>query len=164
MRVGIGFDAHPFENGRKLILGGVHIPHEKGLYGHSDADVLVHAVIDAILGAAGMGDIGLMFPDSDEQYKGISSLALLDRAHNYVLQNGWRVSNIDTVIVADAPRMSPYYETMRANIAAILGISSCECNVKASTTEGMGFTGRQEGIAAHAVALLVSEKQKPEER
>ena len=158
MRVGIGYDAHPFENGRKLILGGVEIPHAKGLYGHSDADVLVHAVIDALLGAAGAGDIGCLFPDSDEQYRNISSLILLQRAYQVVGEKGWRAENVDSVIVADAPRLAPYFAEMRTNIANVLGLSSDDVNVKASTTEGLGFTGRQEGIAAHAVALLVTEK------
>lgn len=158
MRVGIGYDAHPFENGRKLILGGAEIPHAKGLYGHSDADVLVHAVIDALLGAAGAGDIGCLFPDTDEQYRNISSLILLQRAYQVVREKGWRVENIDSVIVADAPRLAPYFAEMRTNIASVLGLILDAVNVKASTTEGLGFTGRQEGIAAHAVALLVTEK------
>ena len=163
MRVGIGYDAHPFESGRKLILGGCEIPHSKGLHGHSDADVLVHAVIDALLGAAGIGDIGRMFPDTDEQYRNISSLVLLQRAYEYVWAKGWTPENIDAVIVADAPRMAPFFEAMEANIARVLKIPLTVVNVKASTTEGLGFTGRQEGIAAHAVALLVAAEAEPEE-
>ncbi len=158
MRVGIGHDAHPFENGRKLILGGVEIPHTKGLYGHSDADVLVHAVIDALLGAAGAGDIGHLFPDTDEQYRNISSLLLLQQAYGLVADKGWEAENIDSVIVADAPRLAPYFAEMSNNIADVLGLSRDAVNVKATTTEGLGYTGRQEGIAAHAVALLVAKK------
>jgi len=158
MRVGIGYDVHRLESGRKLILGGVEIPFEKGLLGHSDADVLVHAVIDALLGAAHLGDIGRIFPDSDPAYFGISSLALLARTGNMLRDMGFRAVNIDSVIVAQQPRLAAYLAEMERNIAAALGIMEEHCddfavNVKATTEEGMGFTGAGEGIAAYACCL-----------
>ena len=154
MRVGQGFDVHALVAGRKLIIGGVDIPYEKGLEGHSDADVLLHAITDALLGAAGLGDIGRHFPDTDARYKGADSRVLLCEAMNKVRDAGWRVSNIDATIIAQAPRMAPHVATMAANIAADLKIEASSINVKAKTTEHLGFTGRGEGIAAEAVALL----------
>jgi len=154
MRIGLGFDAHAFAEGRKLVLGGVDVPHDKGLAGHSDADVLVHAVMDAMLGACGERDIGVHFPDTDPAYKGISSLVLLEEVAGMVKEKGYRVVNADCVIVAQEPRLSPYLEGMRDRIAKTIRIESDRVAVKATTTEGMGFTGRGEGIAALAVVLL----------
>jgi 2-C-methyl-D-erythritol 2,4-cyclodiphosphate synthase len=154
MRIGQGFDVHALVVGRKLIIGGVTIPYEKGLEGHSDADVLLHAVTDAILGAAGLGDIGRHFPDTDPRYKGADSRVLLREAARKVREAGWRVSNVDSTIIAQAPRMAPHVDAMRANIAADLSVEAAAVNVKAKTTERLGFTGRGEGIAAEAIALL----------
>ena len=154
MRIGHGYDVHKLENGRKLILGGVDIPYEKGLLGHSDADVLVHAVMDALLGAAGLGDIGKAFPDTDPAYEGISSLRLLDLVMDLLRQAGLRVSNVDATILAQRPRLSPYIQRMRENLAMHMDISAGRINVKATTEEGLGFTGAREGMAAHAVCLL----------
>lgn len=154
MRIGHGYDVHPLVAGRDLILGGVKIPHGKGLQGHSDADVLIHAICDACLGAAGLGDIGRHFPDSDPQYKNIDSRKLLREVKAAMTEKGWKVANIDSTIVAQAPRVSPYVAHMIANIAADLGIPPDRINIKATTTEKLGFAGREEGIAAHAVALL----------
>lgn len=154
MRIGHGYDVHKLENGRKLILGGVDIPYEKGLLGHSDADVLVHAVMDALLGAAGLGDIGKAFPDTDPAYEGISSLRLLDMVMDLLRQAGLRVSNVDATILAQRPRLSPYIQRMRENLAMHMDISAGRINVKATTEEGLGFTGAREGMAAHAVCLL----------
>ncbi|NCS65174.1 MAG: 2-C-methyl-D-erythritol 2,4-cyclodiphosphate synthase [Hydrogenophilales bacterium CG03_land_8_20_14_0_80_62_28] len=154
MRIGHGFDVHAFAEGRKLIIGGVEIAHERGLLGHSDADVLLHAICDALLGAAGLGDIGRHFPDSDARYRGIDSRKLLRLATRLLRDSGWQVGNVDATIIAQAPRMAPYIPTMRANIAADLNVAVEAINVKATTTEMLGFTGRGEGIAAHAVCLI----------
>ena len=154
MRIGQGFDAHALVAGRKLIIGGVDIPHDKGLAGHSDADVLIHAVCDALLGAAGLGDIGTHFPDTDPRYKGIDSRELLRHVGRLLADRGHRVVNIDATIIAQAPRMAPHIPAMVANIAADLGVAAGSVNVKATTTERLGFTGRAEGIAAQAVSLI----------
>jgi len=154
MRIGQGFDVHALVEGRKLIVGGVHIPHYKGLEGHSDADVLLHAVCDALLGAAALGDIGKHFPDSDERYRGADSRALLRAVAGEVRKAGFRVVNVDATILAQAPRMAPHMPRMVANIAADLGLAESAVNVKATTTEQLGFVGRGEGMAAQAIALL----------
>ena len=154
MRIGQGFDVHPLVPGRKLIIGGVHIPSAKGLDGHSDADVLLHALCDALLGAAAMGDIGGRFPDSDARYKNADSRALLREVSALVQEAGYRIVNIDSTIIAQAPRMAAHIPGMVNNIAADLGLSRGQINVKAKTTEGLGFPGRGEGIAAEAVVLL----------
>ncbi|MDH3310133.1 MAG: 2-C-methyl-D-erythritol 2,4-cyclodiphosphate synthase [Gammaproteobacteria bacterium] len=154
MRIGHGYDVHPLVVGRDLILGGVQIPHSKGLQGHSDADVLIHAICDACLGAAGLGDIGQHFPDSDPQYKNIDSRKLLRNVKGAISERGLEVVNIDSTLVAQAPRLTPHLPQMIQNIAADLGIAPERVNIKATTTEKLGFAGREEGIAAHAVALL----------
>lgn len=154
-RVGQGCDVHPLVPGRKLILGGVTIPHPVGLHGHSDADALLHAITDAILGAAGLGDIGRMFPDSDAQWQGADSRVLLRGALAAVRAAGWRVGNVDCTVIAQAPRIAPHVAAMRTNIAADLGITEGCVNVKGKTTERLGFVGRGEGIATEAVALLL---------
>ncbi|RJP43124.1 MAG: 2-C-methyl-D-erythritol 2,4-cyclodiphosphate synthase [Desulfobacteraceae bacterium] len=154
MRVGIGYDVHAFADGRSLVLGGVTIPHEQGLAGHSDADVLLHALCDALLGAAGMGDIGRHFPDTDPAFKDIDSLVLLERTMDLVRSRGLAVANIDATILAEAPRMWPHIPAMRENISRVLGVPPDDVNIKATTSEGMGFIGRREGIAAMCVALL----------
>jgi 2-C-methyl-D-erythritol 2,4-cyclodiphosphate synthase len=154
MRIGQGFDVHALVGGRKLVIGGVDIPHYKGLDGHSDADVLLHAICDALLGAAALGDIGKHFPDTDERYRGADSRALLRAVANEVGKAGFRVVNVDATIIAQAPRMAPHIARMVANIAADLSIAEKDVNVKATTTENLGFTGRGEGIAAQAIALL----------
>ncbi len=154
MRVGHGYDVHALVAGRDLILGGVKIPHTKGLAGHSDADALIHAVCDACLGAAGLGDIGQHFPDSDPQYKNIDSRILLRKVRDAIQARGWKVANVDATIVAQAPKLAPYMEQMKLNLASDLGISADSVNIKAGTTEKMGFAGREEGISAHAVVLL----------
>ncbi len=154
MRIGHGYDVHPLVAGRDLILGGVKIPHSKGLHGHSDADVLIHAICDACLGAAGLGDIGRHFPDTDPQYKNIDSRKLLLKVKEAIAERGWKIANVDSTIVAQAPRVSPYLAQMIANISTDLGIPAETINIKATTTEKLGFAGREEGIAAHAVALL----------
>ena len=154
-RVGQGFDVHALVPGRPLIVGGVTIPFERGLLGHSDADVLLHTITDAILGAAGLGDIGRLYPDNDPQYAGADSRVLLRGALAAVQRAGWRIGNVDATIIAQAPRISPHAEAMRANIAADLGVAPEAVNIKGKTTERLGFTGRGEGIAAEAVALLV---------
>ena len=153
-KIGIGYDAHRMVAGRPLVLGGVLVPFEKGLLGHSDADVLAHAVIDALLGAAGLGDIGRCFPDTDDQYKNISSLVLLEKTAALVAGAGFRVGNVDCVVVAQAPRLAPFLPEMAANMARCLGLPEDAVNVKAKTEEGMGFTGAGEGISAQAVCLL----------
>lgn len=155
MRIGHGYDVHRLVPGRALILGGVDIPFETGLLGHSDADVLLHAISDAILGAIGAGDIGRHFPDSDPAYKGISSLLLLEQVMALADRQGYRIGNVDATIVAQRPKLAPYIMAMRDNIAAALGCDASRVNVKATTTEELGFAGRQEGIAAYSVALLV---------
>ena len=157
MRIGTGYDVHRLEEGYRLIIGGVEIPYEKGLKGHSDADVLVHAVMDALLGAAALGDIGKLFPDTDERYRGISSLKLLARVGEVLSENGFRVENIDATIIAQAPKMRPYIDTMRQNMADTLGIDLSQVSVKATTEEHLGFTGRGEGISAQAASLLSSD-------
>lgn len=154
MRIGTGYDVHRLGPDRKLIIGGVTIPYEKGLIGHSDADVLLHAIMDALLGAAALGDIGKHFPDTDEKYKGISSLKLLACVGDLLFENHWIVENIDATIIAQAPKMRPYIDEMTANIANTLGIEVSQVNVKATTEEGLGFTGSGDGIASQAVCLL----------
>lgn len=154
MRIGTGYDVHRLTEGRLLILGGVTVPYEKGLLGHSDADVLVHAIMDAMLGAAALGDIGKHFPDSDPAYKGISSLKLLAHVRELLEQHGYSVGNIDSTIVAQAPKLASYLPQMVKNIAGVLGIEENRINVKATTEEQLGFTGSGEGIAAQAVCLL----------
>lgn len=156
MRIGTGYDVHRLVPDRDLMIGGVRIPYEKGLLGHSDADVLLHAVMDALLGAAALGDIGKHFPDSDPAYKGISSLTLLEKVGDFLAEKGFVVENIDSTIIAQAPKMRPYIDTMRENIAGALGMESDFVSVKATTEEGMGFTGAGEGISAQAVCLLTS--------
>ena len=153
-RIGHGYDVHKLVEGRRLVIGGVEIPHTLGLLGHSDADVLVHAVMDALIGAMALGDIGKHFPDNDDKYLDISSLTLLERVERLLYENGYRVSNIDATVIAQKPKLAPYIDVMRENIAKTLGIVSSQVNVKATTEERLGFTGREEGIAAHAVALL----------
>ena len=159
MRIGCGYDVHRLVAGRKLVLGGVEIEHETGLLGHSDADVLLHAICDALLGAAGLGDIGQHFPDSDPAFKGISSLKLLERTVTLLSQAAWRIGNIDATVVAQRPKLASHIPRMRANIACCCGIEETQVNVKATTTEHLGFAGREEGIAAQAVALLESIKE-----
>ncbi|MCR4789438.1 MAG: 2-C-methyl-D-erythritol 2,4-cyclodiphosphate synthase [Lachnospiraceae bacterium] len=154
MRIGTGYDVHRLASDRKLIVGGVDIPYEKGLLGHSDADVLLHAIMDALLGAAALGDIGKLFPDTDERYRGISSLKLLAAVGDLLLENHWIIENIDATIIAQAPKMRPYIDEMRLNIAKTLGLDIAQVNVKATTEEGLGFTGRGEGISSQAVCLL----------
>ena len=156
MRVGTGYDVHRLEQGRKLVMGGVDIPFEKGLLGHSDADVLLHAICDALLGAAGLGDIGKHFPDADQRYKGISSLKLLGEVRSLLEQKGFRVNNIDSTIVAERPRMAPHIPAMIGNIAEAVRVNVSAVNVKATTTEGLGFAGKGEGIAAYAVCSIVN--------
>ena len=155
MRVGHGYDVHRLVEGRKLILGGVEIPWEKGLLGHSDADVLVHAVMDALLGAAGLWDIGHAFPDNDPAYAGIDSMLLLARVRDMLTEKGYTVGNVDATILAQRPKLAGHIPQMRRNIAQVLGVEEDYINVKATTEEGLGFTGSGEGMAAHAVALLV---------
>lgn len=154
MRIGHGYDAHRLAPGRRLILGGVEIPFEKGLLGHSDADVLLHAVADALLGAAALGDIGKLFPDSDQKYKDADSLKLLKAVVAVINQKGYTVGNIDVTVIAQAPKLAPYIADMRENIAGACGVQTQEISVKATTEEGMGFSGSGEGICAHAVCLL----------
>jgi 2-C-methyl-D-erythritol 2,4-cyclodiphosphate synthase len=154
MRIGIGYDVHAFEQGRSLIVGGVDIPYEQGLAGHSDADVLTHAIMDALLSAMREGDIGAHFPDSDSQFAGADSIELLAHVGKLLWEKSWRIVDIDTVIVAQQPKLSPYRDQMRANIAAALGIDVQQVGIKATTTEGLGFEGRSEGSGAHAVVLL----------
>ena len=156
MRIGMGYDVHRLTEGRPLIMGGVEIPYEKGLLGHSDADVLLHAVMDALLGAAAMGDMGEHFPDTDPGYRGISSLELLKRVGQLLEESCFLVENIDATIIAQAPKMRPYIDRMRQNIADVLKIDISQINVKATTEEGLGFTGSGEGISAQAVCLLES--------
>ena len=154
MRIGHGYDVHRLTKGRKLILGGVEIPWEKGLLGHSDADVLVHALMDAILGAAALGDIGKLFPDNDDAYLGADSIVLLSKVTELLRKHGWSLSNADCTVIAQRPKLSPYIETMRMNIANACGVESDDISVKATTEEKLGFTGSGEGIAAHAVVLI----------
>jgi len=156
MRIGMGYDVHRLAEDRKCIIGGVEIPYDKGLLGHSDADVLLHAVMDALLGAAALGDIGKHFPDTDPAYRGISSVKLLEHVAALLDENLFRVENIDATIIAQAPKMRPHIDAMRANIANALHIEPAQVNVKATTEEGLGFTGTGEGISAQAVCLLTS--------
>ena len=154
MRIGHGYDVHRLTQGRKLILGGVEIPFEKGLLGHSDADVLSHAVMDALLGAAALGDIGRLFPDSDPAYEGADSLLLLRRVADVLSEHGYAVGNVDATVLAQRPKLAPHIPEMRERLAAAMGVEPGRVSVKATTEEGLGFTGAGEGIAAHAVALL----------
>ncbi|MBR2738724.1 MAG: 2-C-methyl-D-erythritol 2,4-cyclodiphosphate synthase [Lachnospiraceae bacterium] len=154
IRMGLGYDVHRLTEGRDLIIGGVKIPYELGLLGHSDADVLLHAVMDALLGAAALGDIGQHFPDNDPAYAGADSLALLREVGRLLSEAGWRVGNIDAIIIAQRPKMAPHRERMRANIAEALGIDISQVSVKATTEEGLGFTGEGLGIAAQAICLI----------
>ena len=154
MRIGHGYDVHRLTAGRKLILGGVTIPYEKGLDGHSDADVLVHAIMDALLGAAAMGDIGKLFPDTDDRYLGADSMALLREVNRLLRENGYRLGNLDATVIAQRPKLAPYIDAMRARIAAALGADISAVSVKATTEERLGFTGDGSGIAAHAVCLI----------
>lgn len=157
IRVGTGFDVHAFAEGRALILGGVSIKHPVGLLGHSDADVLTHAVMDALLGACAMGDIGKHFPDTDPAYEGADSLALLRHCTDLLAAYGWRVGNVDATVIAQAPKLAPHIDRMRVNLAAAMGIDLSRVSVKATTTEHLGFTGRKEGIAAQAATLVMRE-------
>ena len=153
-RIGNGYDVHRLVEGRKLVLGGVEVPHDKGLDGHSDADALCHAICDALLGAVGAGDIGLYFPDTDPQWKDISSLVLLEKVGQVVKERGYKIGNTDATIVAQQPKLAPYIDRMKQNIAKALAIGPAQVNVKATTTDKLGFPGREEGIAAEAVALV----------
>ncbi len=159
MRIGIGYDVHRLAEERKLILGGVEIPYERGLLGHSDADVLLHAIMDALLGAAALGDIGKYFPDTDGRYKGISSVELLKKVGELLEERCFLIENIDATIIAQEPKMRPYIGVMRENIAKALGIEVSQVNVKATTEEGLGFTGNKEGISSQAVCMLTSPAQ-----
>lgn len=156
MRIGHGYDVHRLVPDRKLILGGVEVPYERGLLGHSDADVLTHAVMDALLGAAGLGDIGGHFPDTDPAYAGADSLVLLDQVVGLLREAGWRVGNVDATILAQRPKLAPFIPQMRVNLAERMGVEPGQVNVKATTEEGLGFTGAGDGIAAHAVCLLLT--------
>ena len=153
-RVGIGYDVHPFAEGRRLVLGGVEIPHERGLQGHSDADVLLHAICDALLGAACLGDIGVHFPDTDMAFKNIDSRILLAKTNELIREAGYTIGNIDATLCLEAPKIKPYVSRMQEVIAGILGIAVTDISIKATTTEKMGFVGREEGLVAHAVCLL----------
>lgn len=153
-RIGHGYDVHRLTEGRRLILGGVEVPYERGLLGHSDADVLVHAIMDALLGAAALGDIGKLFPDTDERYAGADSLELLRTVAALLREKGYTIGNVDATVIAQQPKLAPYIESMRANIAAAAGVDIAAVNVKATTEEKLGFTGEGLGIAAHAVALI----------
>ncbi|NLK40005.1 MAG: 2-C-methyl-D-erythritol 2,4-cyclodiphosphate synthase [Clostridiales bacterium] len=157
MRIGHGYDVHRFSTGRKLILGGVEIPSELGLLGHSDADVLTHAIMDAILGALGLGDIGRHFPDTDDAYKSISSLLLAERLLPMLKATNMQIVNIDATIIAQYPKLAPYIQKMREKLSAVFRIDQTQINIKATTEEGLGFTGAKQGIAAHALCLLASE-------
>ena len=154
IRVGTGYDVHPFTEGRPLILGGVYFDHPRGLAGHSDADVLLHAIADALLGAAGLGDIGLHFPPGDPQYAGIDSTILLERVAELLHADGWTVANVDSTVIAERPKINPSVPAMRSRIAEVLGVAPAQVGVKATTNERLGFVGREEGIAALAVALI----------
>ena len=156
MRIGFGYDVHALVEGRKLIIGGIEIPHEKGLLGHSDADVLLHAIMDALLGAAALGDIGQLFPDSDERFKGIDSGALLAEVIRLLHSKGYTCHNLDCTVVAQSPKLAPFRDKMRKKIASLLGVGWNQVSIKATTTEGLGFAGREEGIAAYAVCTITS--------
>lgn len=155
MRVGMGYDVHKLVEGRELIIGGVNIPYEKGLLGHSDADVLIHSIMDSILGALALGDIGKHFPDTDEKYKGIDSIKLLQFVYNLMIEKGYNIGNIDCTIIAQSPKMAPYIYSMRENISKSLNTDIENINVKATTEEGLGFTGSKQGIAAQSICMLV---------
>ena len=157
LRIGHGYDVHKLIKGRPLILGGVHINYKKGLLGHSDADVLVHAIMDALLGAAGLGDIGKYFPDSDVDFKDASSIILLRRVGELLFENGCHIQNIDSTIIAQKPKLSPYISEMKENISEALSLLTGDISIKATTEEGLGFTGKKKGIAAHAVCILKKE-------
>ena len=159
MRVGMGYDVHKLVEGRDLILGGVKIPYEKGLLGHSDADVLLHAIMDALLGAAALGDIGKHFPDTDPAYKGASSIRLLEEVGRMIDEKLYVIGNIDATIIAQKPKMAPHIPQMRANMAKAMGINESQLNIKATTEEKLGFTGREEGIASQAICLLNERKE-----
>ena len=159
MRIGMGYDVHRLVEGRDMIIGGVTIPYEKGLLGHSDADVLLHAIMDALLGAAALGDIGKHFPDTDPAYKGISSIKLLEKVGELLEENCFLIENIDATIIAQAPKMRPHIDTMRENIAKALGIEVAQVNVKATTEEGLGFTGSGEGISSQAICMLATPRE-----
>ena len=154
MRIGLGYDVHTLVEGRPLIMGGVNIPHEKGLLGHSDADVLIHAIMDGMLGALALGDIGKHFPDTDEEYKGADSMKLLKCVNDLINEKGYVVNNIDSIIIAQAPKMAPHIQSMRKNIADVLNTSIDNISVKATTEEGLGFTGTKQGISAQSICLL----------
>lgn len=154
MRIGLGYDVHKLVEGRLLIMGGVNIPHEKGLLGHSDADVLIHAIMDSMLGALALGDIGKHFPDTDEEYKGADSMKLLKCVNDLINEKGYVVNNIDSIIIAQAPKMAPHIQSMRKNIADVLNTSIDNISVKATTEEGLGFTGTKQGISAQSICLL----------
>lgn len=155
MRIGFGYDAHRLVSGRRLRLGGVDIPYEKGLDGHSDADVLAHAVMDALLGAAALGDIGKYFPDTDDKWRNANSMELLETVVEMLFNHGWRVENIDCTVVAEKPKLAPFVPKMKESLAVAMNIEESRVSVKATTTEGMGFTGKGEGIEAYAVVLIV---------
>ena len=159
MKIGLGYDVHRLVEDRKLIIGGVDIPFEKGLLGHSDADVLIHAIMDSILGALGVGDIGKHFPDTDNQYKDISSLVLLEKVYDIMIDSKYKIGNIDTVIAAEKPKLAPYIENMKEEISKVLKTSKSNINIKATTTEELGFVGKKEGIAAYSVCLLIPLKE-----
>ena len=154
MRIGLGYDVHKLVEDRPLIIGGVNIPHEKGLFGHSDADVLVHAIMDGMLGALALGDIGKHFPDTDEKYKGADSMKLLKCVNDLINEKGYEINNIDSIIIAQSPKMAPHIEQMRKNIAEILNTDIDNISVKATTEEGLGFTGTKQGISAQSICLL----------
>lgn len=158
MRVGLGYDVHKLVENRDLILGGVHIPYEKGLLGHSDADVLIHAIMDSLIGAAALGDIGKHFPDTDDKYKNISSIKLLEHVKTLLDLNNYSIGNIDATIIAQKPKMAPYINDMITNICKALNINKSQINIKATTEEGLGFTGNGEGISSQSICLLVSKK------
>ncbi len=154
MRIGLGYDVHKLVEGRPLIIGGVNVPHEKGLFGHSDADVLIHAIMDGMLGALALGDIGKHFPDNDEKYKGADSMKLLQCVNELIEEKGYKINNIDSIIIAQSPKMAPHIEQMRKNIANVLNTDIENISVKATTEEGLGFTGKKEGIASQSICLL----------
>ncbi|MCZ8430321.1 2-C-methyl-D-erythritol 2,4-cyclodiphosphate synthase [Clostridioides difficile] len=159
MRIGLGYDVHKLTEDRKLIIGGVEIPHDKGLLGHSDADVLIHAIMDSILGALALGDIGKHFPDTDEEYKGADSMKLLEHVYNLITSKGYKIGNIDSTIIAQSPKMAPYIESMRSNISKALNTDIDNINIKATTEEGLGFTGAKQGIASQSICLLLLTSQ-----
>ncbi|WP_343345581.1 2-C-methyl-D-erythritol 2,4-cyclodiphosphate synthase [Terrisporobacter petrolearius] len=154
MRIGLGYDVHKLVEGRPLIIGGVNVPHEKGLLGHSDADVLIHAIMDGMLGALALGDIGKHFPDTDEKYKGADSMKLLECVNHLINEKGYKINNIDSIIVAQSPKMAPHIEQMRQNIATVLNTDVDNISVKATTEEGLGFTGEKQGISSQSICLL----------